>query len=62
MSLHENCKIAAGENRSRFSHWPALKEILVPVIVITVVSTIVVMVGTGRVSQAVIRAKKRRES
>lgn len=42
--------------------WPALKEILVPVIVITVVSTIVVMVGTGRVSQAVIRAKKRRES
>lgn len=42
--------------------WPALKEILVPVIVITVVSTVVVMVCTGRVSQAVIRAKKKEEA
>ncbi|MDO5424789.1 MAG: CidA/LrgA family protein [Eubacteriales bacterium] len=38
--------------------WAGLKEILVPVVVITVVTTVLVMVVTGRVSQAVIRLKK----
>ena len=41
--------------------WADLQEILVPVLVITVVSTIVVMACTGKVSQAVIRAKKKGE-
>lgn len=41
--------------------WADLQEILVPVLVITVVSTIVVMVCTGKVSQAVIRAQKKGE-
>lgn len=41
--------------------WADLQEILVQVLVITVVSTIVVMVCTGKVSQAVIRAKKKGE-
>lgn len=41
--------------------WADLQEILVPVLVITVVSTIVVMVCTGKVSQAIIRAKKKGE-
>lgn len=41
--------------------WSELQEILIPVVVITFVSTVVVMVVTGRVSQAVIRMKKREE-
>lgn len=41
--------------------WVDLQEILIPVLVITVVSTIVVMVCTGKVSQAIIRAKKKGE-
>lgn len=41
--------------------WADLQGILVPVLVITVVSTIVVMVCTGKVSQAIIRAKKKGE-
>lgn len=41
--------------------WADLQEILVPVVVITVVSTIVVMACTGKISQAVIRAKKKGE-
>ena len=41
--------------------WTDLQEILVPVVVITVVSTIVVMACTGKISQAVIRAKKKGE-
>lgn len=41
--------------------WADLQEILVPILVITVVSTIVVMACTGKVSQAVIRAKKKGE-
>lgn len=41
--------------------WGELQEILIPVAVITFVTTIIVMVCTGRVSQAVIRAKRRRE-
>ena len=41
--------------------WADLQEILVPVVVITVVSTIVVMICTGKISQAVICAKKKGE-
>lgn len=36
-----------------------LKAVLVPVLVITLVSTIVVMVVSGRVTQAVIRLEKK---
>ena len=42
--------------------WSGIKEIFVPLVVITSVSTVVVMVCTGKVSQAVIRAKKRGEA
>lgn len=38
--------------------WAGLREILVPVVVITAVTTVLVMVVTGRVAQAVIRLKK----
>lgn len=40
--------------------WGDLKEILIPVAVITVLSTVIVMVCTGRVSQALIRQKQKR--
>lgn len=39
--------------------WADLKEILLPVVVITFVTTVIVMVCTGKVTQAVIRLKKR---
>lgn len=39
--------------------WGELKSALVPVLVITLVSTIVVMVVSGRVTQAVIRMEKK---
>lgn len=39
--------------------WGELKTVLVPVLVITLVSTIVVMVVSGRVTQAVIRLEKK---
>ena len=39
--------------------WGELKAVLVPVLVITLVSTIVVMVVSGRVTQAVIRLEKK---
>ncbi len=39
--------------------WGELKAALVPVLVITLVSTIVVMVVSGRVTQAVIRMEKK---
>lgn len=39
--------------------WGELKAVLVPVFVITLVSTIVVMVVSGRVTQAVIRLEKK---
>ena len=42
--------------------WSGIKEIFVTLVVITSVSTVVVMVCTGKVSQAVIRAKKRGEA
>ena len=39
--------------------WGELKSALVPVLVITLVSTIVVMIVSGRITQAVIRLEKR---
>ena len=39
--------------------WGELKAVLVPVLVITLVSTIVVMVVSGRVPQAVIRLERK---
>ena len=39
--------------------WGELKAVLVPVLVITLVSTIVVMIVSGRVTQAVIRLGKK---
>ena len=41
--------------------WPELRQVLVPVLVITVVTTVIVMAVTGRVAQAVIRKKKKGE-
>lgn len=40
----------------------ALKEILLPLCVISIVSTVLIMVVTGRVSQKIIRRKKSRGS
>lgn len=42
--------------------WDALKEICIPVVVILVVSTVVVMAVSGRVTQFVIRKSKRGET
>ncbi len=42
--------------------WGVLKPICIPVIVITIVSTIVVMGISGRVTQFVIRLEKRNKS
>lgn len=39
--------------------WADLQSILIPVIVITFVTTVIVMVCTGRVAQAVIHAKEK---
>ena len=41
--------------------WPALQAIWIPVILITVVTTVLVMVVTGRVTQHMIRRKDRKE-
>ena len=41
--------------------WPQLRQVLLPMLVITVVTTVIVMVVTGKVSQAVIRRKKKEE-
>lgn len=40
--------------------WGALKSILLPVIVITLVTTVIVMAVTGRVTQLVIRLERKR--
>lgn len=40
--------------------WDSLKGICVPVIIITVVSTVIVMAVVGRVTQFVIRMEKRK--
>lgn len=39
--------------------WGVLQPVFIPVITITVVSTVVVMAVTGRITQAVIRIKKK---
>lgn len=41
--------------------WGALKDILAPFVIITLVTTIVVMAVTGRVTQFVIRCEKKRK-
>ena len=41
--------------------WGVLKSIFVPVIVITLVSTVVVMVAAGRATQSIIRFEKRKK-
>ncbi len=41
--------------------WGVLKPVFLPVIVITVLSTVIVMGVTGSVTQAVIRREKRRQ-
>ena len=41
--------------------WDALKPIWIPVMVITIVSTIVVMIVTGRVTQSIIRIGRKGE-
>ena len=43
------------------SAWPQLKSILLPFCIIAVISTFVVMIVTGRVSQMVIRLTKPKE-
>lgn len=40
--------------------WGSLKDILIPVIVITLVTTVAVMAVTGRVTQLVIRLQRKR--
>ncbi len=40
--------------------WGDLKEILIPVVVITCLSTVIVMVCTGKVTQTLIRRKQKR--
>ena len=40
----------------------ALKEILLPICVITVVSTVLIMIVTGRVSQRIIRGQRNRDT
>ena len=39
--------------------WGDLKEILIPVVVITCLSTVIVMVCTGKVTQTLIRRKQK---
>ena len=41
------------------SAWPQLKSVVLPFCIIAVVSTFIVMIVTGRVSQLVIRISKR---
>lgn len=40
------------------SSWGVLKPVLLPISVITVLTTVIVMAVTGRVTQAIIRGKK----
>lgn len=44
------------------SSWEVLKPIVVPIAVITVLTTVIVMAVTGRVTQMVIRLEERRKS
>ena len=41
--------------------WEALKDIYVPIIIITITTTIIVMAVTGRITQFTIRMEKRKE-
>ena len=41
--------------------WGSLKNILIPVIVITLVTTVIVMAVAGRITQFVIRIEKKRQ-
>ena len=41
--------------------WEALKDIFIPIILITITTTIIVMVVTGRITQFTIRMEKRKE-
>lgn len=41
--------------------WADLKEVLVPVVVITFLTTVIVMVVTGKVAQGIIRRQRGRE-
>lgn len=41
--------------------WPLIKDMLVPFCVTAVITTIIVMVVTGHVSQLIIRLKRRKE-
>ena len=41
--------------------WEALKDIYVPIIIITITTTIIVMAVTGRLTQFTIRMEKRKE-
>lgn len=41
--------------------WDILKDIWIPVILITILTTIIVMVVTGKVTQRIIRLEKREE-
>jgi len=41
--------------------WDTLKDIYVPILIITLATTIIVMVVTGRITQFTIRMEKRKE-
>jgi len=41
--------------------WDALKDIFIPIIFITIITTIIVMVVSGRITQFTIRTEKRKE-
>lgn len=42
--------------------WKALKAICIPVIIITILTTVIVMVTSGKVTQFMIRSERRGES
>lgn len=42
--------------------WPELRQVLVPMLVITILTTVIVMAVTGRVAQMVIRRKNGKEN
>ena len=41
--------------------WEILKDIYIPIIIVTIITTITVMVVTGRITQFTIRMEKRKE-
>lgn len=42
--------------------WDALKDIFIPVIVITILTTIIIMVITGKVTQRIIKSERGRKN